>query len=198
MLSLIFGCFSRETTRECILQNGDSSPSSVPRNLKQAYNIQHERKEEEENHDEFYECYLFAKQYTNIVVKIDLIPQMHVVQMHPEMNLHLLSLQRKFPRLVLHYDTTFDVGPYYTSILSLRHPMFRGQPVIPVAAMFHEKTNEDAHNTFFEAVRKQINIDSKTTIIVTDREKSIVNAIKRNLPSAQNIFCWNHLRRVKT
>jgi len=189
-------CWScRETTRECILEHGDSQPALLPRNKKQAYNIQHQLAQEQD-HDDLYDVYLFGKQYPQIVLKVDLIPQVIIVQMHPDMNLHIASLQRASDNVVLHYDTTFDIGKFYTSILSMRHPLFKNEPLIPVAVMYHENTSERCHEIFFRTITERIDLNKPSTIIVTDREKGIINTISKTLTCAKHLFCWNHLRRV--
>lgn len=68
---------------------------------------------------------------------------------------------------------------------------------MPLAVMFHELTTEIHHQTFFNTICKHLKFNAGRTIIVTDREMGIRNAIKNELPSATNLFCWNHIRKVK-
>jgi len=177
------------------MEHGESVPSLTPRNRMQVYNLKKQLVKEEEQHDDIHEVYLFAKQHPELVLKVDLIPQMLLVQSHPQMILHVQSLIRKF-QLVLHYDTTFNVGPFFTSILSMRHPLFKNEPLIPIAVVFHETTNEEAHDVFFKYVCKVYDFNAENIIIVTDREKSITNAIQIHMGKATHLYCWNHLRQV--
>lgn len=186
---------TRETTRENLISSG-GKPTEGPRNIKQVYNAK-QRLEKEQQHDDIFEMYLFAKQHQNIIVKFDLVPDMIVVQLHPEMTKHVQSLTRNHSPIVLHYDTTFDVGPFFTSVLSLRHPLFKNEPVVPVAIMFHEVASQSSHELFFQIICEYMLPEAFSGVIVTDREKGITNAIGLHLPNARNIFCWNHLRRVR-
>lgn len=170
-------------------------PSMTPRNKKQAYNVKY-RVKLEQRHDDLFESYLFAQQNPEIIAKLELIPGVVLVQVHPEMSLHFTSLQKTGCRLVLHYDTTFDVGRFYTSILSLRHPIFKNEPLIPLAVMFHEHATELSHNAFFQATSGHLNLNGFHGVVVTDREKGIVNAIRSNMTQATNLFCWNHIRKA--
>ncbi len=127
---------------------------------------------------------------------MELLPCLLAVQMNPEVNRHVASLLKVYEQLVFHFDTTFDIGTFFTSILSLRHPVFKNEPILTVAVMYHETTNENAHNEFFQAVLEKLDLNKSGVIIVTDREKSITNAIKTYLNDAKNAFCWNHIRKV--
>lgn len=182
-------------TRKGIVNQDEINSSLLPRNKKQVYNVQQLLKKEQQ-HDDLYEVYRFGRENPEVIVKMELLPSLIVVQMNEDMNKHIKSLQHHFQHLVYHYDTTFGIGTFFTSILSIRHPLFKNEPVVTVAVMFHEKTNELSHEVFFKAVVENLNLNTEKTIIVTDREKSIINAIKTTLPEAKNVFCWNHLRRV--
>lgn len=37
------------------------------------------------------------------------------------------------------------------------------------------------------------NLNKESTVIVTDREKAVVNAIKKTVPNANLVHCWNHI-----
>lgn len=37
------------------------------------------------------------------------------------------------------------------------------------------------------------NLNRETTVVVTDREKAVVNAIKKTVPNATLVHCWNHI-----
>ncbi len=151
----------------------------------------------EMKHDDLFEVYRFGRENSEVIIKFELLPSLITIQMNPDMNDHLISLQNNFPSISFHYDTTFGVGTFFTSILSMRHPLFKNEPVVTIAVMFHEKTNQLAHETFLEAVTEKINLNSSKSILITDREKSIINSIKKCIPEAQNVFCWNHIRKVK-
>jgi len=177
------------------MEHGACSPEFLPRNINQVYNIQ-AKLNLKQKHDSFYEVYLWALQYPELILKIELFPYVTIVQQHPETTKHIRSLGGLIDPIVYHYDTTFNVGKFFTSILTVRHSLFKGSPLIQVAVMYHETTAESAHDTFFEMVAGRLNLNSQNTVIVTDRERSIINAIRKHLPDATKLYCWNHLQKV--
>lgn len=109
---------------------------------------------------------------------------------------HAEEIISSMGKTVLHYDTTFKVGPFYTSILTWRHNGFKTNPLIPLAMLFHEAGDTEAHYEFFrKLVGKVPALNTAGNVIVTDRELSIRKALRR-LPNVKNFLCWNHLRKV--
>ena len=51
---------------------------------------------------------------------------------------------------LLSYDTTFQLGDFYVSVLSFKHVLFKENPVIPVAFMFHERKFQTVHEHFLK------------------------------------------------
>jgi len=177
------------------VKNSGLRPGKSPRNVKQVHNIQYQLNQQNA-HDDVFETFLFGTTHDGVILQQELIPNLITIQSHPEVICHIKSLQETFKHLVFHYDTTFDVGDFFVSILSMRHPLFKNEPMIPVAAMFHDSTKQRCHSHFFKVISEYFVMNSTKVIIVTDREKGILNAIKEQLPNAQNLFCWNHIRRV--
>jgi len=50
---------------------------------------------------------------------------------------------------LLSYDTTFNLGDFYVSVLSFRHVLFKENPVIPAAFALHERKFQTVHEHFF-------------------------------------------------
>ena len=97
---------------------------------------------------------------------------------------------------LLSYDTTFQLGDFYVSVLSFEYVVFKENPVIPVAFMFDERNFQAVHEDFFEIYCKLSPAISKTQKpIVTDEERSIVNAVAKYMVSSPNLQCWNHIFR---
>jgi hypothetical protein len=62
-------------------------------------------------------------------------------------------------KVEIQYDTTFNLAPYYVSVLVLVHPLLnkvstKQPPSIPLFQLFHEKKHEDAHLEFWSFVKK--------------------------------------------
>jgi len=96
------------------------------------------------------------------------------------------------------YDTTYCVGPFFLSMLSCRHPCLKNNKTVLIAGLIHTFTQQMDHEPLFSKIRKLIeHFNSKKTVVVTDREGSIRNAIAQECPNLINVFCWNHIRQVR-
>lgn len=93
---------------------------------------------------------------------------------------------------LLSYDTTFQLGDFYVSVLSFRHVLFKECPAIPVGFVFHERKFQSVHGQFFDLCCK-LAPGLKTTAhpIVTDEEQGIVNAIASHLQSSTNVIIFS-------
>ena len=107
---------------------------------------------------------------------------------------HLLEAET-----VLSYDTTFNLGNFYVSVLSFRHTMLTNSKhntsfTIPVAFMIHDRKKTKMHSKFFECLAENIDqLSKKTVSIIVDREVGIIAGIKKQLPSVAILYFWNHL-----
>ena len=54
------------------------------------------------------------------------------------------------PYQCLSYDTTFDMGDFYLSVLTFRQTEFKETPVVPLLFMIHERRLESVHDFFFK------------------------------------------------
>ena len=94
----------------------------------------------------------------------------------------------------LSYDTTFQLGDFYVSMLSFRHILFKeAEPVLLVCFLIHERMFQACHDQCFETCCKLIpslHKCKKPTVI--DEEHAFVNTVKSYLPPPQ-LRCWNHI-----
>ena len=110
----------------------------------------------------------------------------------------VLLLESLSPQL-LSYDTTFQLGDFYISVLSFRHTLFKEAPTIPVAFLLHERKFEEHHKEMLNICIKLVrSLRTASYPIVTDEERAIVNAISEILPQAVQLWCWNHIFRDAT
>lgn len=117
--------------------------------------------------------------------------------------LRFLIGQKDLAPVCLSYDTTFDLGEFYLSVLTFRSTEFYEKPILPLMYMIHERKNQEAHNMFFdklsELVPELCEPGQQRTYMVTDEEAAIVNAIKTYLPHLNRYRCWIHTwRNIKT
>ncbi|XP_073501834.1 uncharacterized protein [Phyllobates terribilis] len=94
------------------------------------------------------------------------------------------------------YDTTFNLGDFYMSTFVMRNTMLEKNPIFPVAFMVHERKFQKYHELFIGELVNQLNLkDIKTIPFVTDREKGILNAVKKVAQSISLVLCENHILR---
>jgi hypothetical protein len=80
----------------------------------------------------------------------------------------------------------------------VKHPLFAEEPMMKVAAIFHNSKHEKfSHNLFFSClVDRHSWINSKKNVIVTDREAGIKKSIEKHLPNVVQLHCFNHIKQV--
>lgn len=62
----------------------------------------------------------------------------------------------------------------------IKHVLFDCNPSIPVAFYIHDRKSEEIHLDFWRKIATLVpNINRASTVLVTDREKAVVNAIKK-------------------
>jgi len=99
------------------------------------------------------------------------------------------------PVQTISYDTTFNLGDFYLSVLIYRQTEFDPQPIMPLAFLLHERKLTATHNVFFQhlaSVCPEIN-DAPNLLMVTDSEVAITSAITANFPELKRFLCWNHI-----
>lgn len=170
-----------------------------PRNSKQVENIRFKQMQKRRiSHDALYNMHELA---------LDLPGFIHLIHTHPDLVCVLgqKALLDQLDRVLvldstcsqlLSYDTTFQLGDFYVSILCFRHTLFKEAPIIPACFLLHERKFEAHHKELFAVCKKLVPSLSRTTYpIVTDEERAIVNAISDIFPNIPQLRCWNHIFR---
>ena len=107
----------------------------------------------------------------------------------------LLLTDSPSPQL-LSYDNTFKLGDFYLSTLAFRHILLIQSPVIPLCFLIHDRKFQSSHDEQFSICCRFSPTMLKTRKpIVTDEEQAIVNTIKKHLPFAPHLRCWNRVIR---
>ena len=103
-------------------------------------------------------------------------------------------LQKNPRECVFGYDTTYELGDYYCSVLVFRHPYLSGNPGFPIAFMLHDKRLQKVHNSFMEKMCTVMpTFRTAPFIMIMDREKALKNAVRKSCSKVHVVFCWNHL-----
>ena len=126
----------------------------APRNIKQVQNFQANRRQKFRlDRDSFFNLHYSAT--TSKFVKF--------IQTYPDFIciMHLDPLVAKIMGLIdrpdlgsfgLQYDTTFNLGDVYVSVLIMRYLEFEQEPLQPFVLMMHDKKTKKVHHTFFRKV----------------------------------------------
>jgi MULE transposase domain len=102
------------------------------------------------------------------------------------------------PLQQLSYDTTFNLGDFYVSILLFRETEFTDNPVVPLAYLIHERKLFQTHSIFFSHMQSVIPEigNASNVIMITDQEIAIRKAIVQAFPDLRIFLCWNHIEQV--
>ena len=181
------------------MKSGDLKKIATPRNVQQLRNLRFKALSDNGKvpdglsnlHALAYEC------ETNFIWKIETYPDLICViglkEIMEEMD---RVLQLKEEGQLLSYDTTFNLGDFYVSVLIFRNVIFKENPCIPVAFLIHENKQKVTHKKFFSFISENSPTLKKYCLpFVTDRELAIKTAIKAKLPNTKLVYCWNHLFR---
>lgn len=154
------------------------------------------------SHDQIYGLSLLSLQLKDFITDYHAAfkSQNNMIYMMSDELLKKLNRLLKLPvnsrnkMLEVFYDTTFQLGQYYVSILSFRHPLFVERPVIPCAFLLHQRKFSFYHREFLWLVTEECtNLSKCEFAFITDRE--FTDFPKEIFPRARHYYCWNHLKR---
>ena len=115
----------------------------------------------------------------------------------PQMDQHVKQVFQICGNLTLNYDTTYQCGPFYVSILSFRHPLFDEEPVIPMTVLVHEGKGEVGHAMLFQNRKISLpQLDDHRTVFISDREASFKTVRGIFFPNSLFAFCHIHILKV--
>ncbi|KAK2710194.1 hypothetical protein QYM36_013761 [Artemia franciscana] len=100
--------------------------------------------------------------------------------------------------IVFYYDTKYNIGNYWVSALTFRHPDFdyKGPaPIIPIAFLLHTNRSADSHEELFMVLKKEAkSINSSPNAFMRDREKGIEVARNKIFPFIKAAHWWLRYR----
>ena len=92
-------------------------------------------------------------------------------------------------KIMVVYDTTFNLCKYFISPLLCKFTFFIEEPVF-----MHESKNESSHNQFFHAISNLIPLlGDKTMLFYNWQRRRIWKAIANKIPNSLVLRYWNHL-----
>ncbi len=156
--------------------SSENAATSMPRNLKQLRNLRYSHlKQMKISQDSSW----LHEDLPGFIFKITTFPDLLCICGLKELLTdfdRVLNIQSKCQ--LLSYDTTFQLGDFYVSPLIF---LFQENPCIP---LIHERKFTETHQEMWRECCKQVpSLRTTEFPIVTDKEKSITNAITRELPA---------------
>ena len=172
---------------------------SNPRNTEQVRNVQRQlHRQKRLTQDEIFSTLQLAYHVPGMINEITVFPDLSIIISHVELieELKKVLVVKSDEPALLSYDTTFNIGDFYVSALVFKHVLFQGGVGIPVAFLVHDRISGELHDKFWDKMVKLVpSLNKSGTIIVTDRERAIRNAILKNAPQCRLFHCWNHVKR---
>ena len=175
----------------------DDHEVSAPKDMKQVENFQAaERKTLRISRDALYNLYLLAHT-TNFIKELVFYPDLICIMFLDELweKVRGLFNRKDIPHVCFQYDTTFNLGDVYVSVLVVQFKEMENAPVIPLMFMLHERKTNETHDFFFRKVAQHFSelVTANNIYVVTDEDKAFLNAIYTHLSDIDAFRCWNHL-----
>ena len=149
----------------------------VPRDYEQVRNVRKQVLNDRKlTSDALANLHEVAYDIPNFVWLIQTYPDLIVVagrnEILSEMN-KLLQIGGKTKVQLLSYDTTFNFGDFYISVLLFRATCFVENPVIPAMFLVHERKLKSTHKIFVDILKEKIPfLSSSNAVLVTDGESA--------------------------
>jgi len=137
------------------VQNTAPAPiTSAPRNVEQIRNTKKiQRNLARLSHYALYNVHELAYD-SNCIHYIVTYPVLSVICYNPDLVEVFNSLLSSFtdqdkPTVTVTYDTPFNLGDFYVSVLLFRETEFDPSPIVPLAFLLHERKLQSTHDEFF-------------------------------------------------
>jgi hypothetical protein len=127
---------------------------NIARNLKQVQNLKTLiNRNERIGYDEILNVHIMHRQ-TKFIKAITTIPDLLITAYDPVLLEEINKMLKVYNGKVLFsYDTTFNLGDFYLSVLLCQHALLKNDPMIPIMYLFHDRKLESEHAHFFQIVK---------------------------------------------
>lgn len=96
--------------------------------------------------------------------------------------------------LFLLYDIMFFIGDFYVLVLVFKYVLFDCNFFILVVFYIYDRKLEEIYLDFWrKIVILVLNINRVLIVLVIDREKVVVNVIKKVILNVVLVYCWNYI-----
>lgn len=96
--------------------------------------------------------------------------------------------------LFLLYDIMIFIGDFYVLVLVFKYVLFDCNFFILVVFYIYDRKLEEIYLDFWrKIVILVLNINRVLIVLVIDREKVVVNVIKKVVLNVVLVYCWNYI-----
>jgi len=171
---------------------------TAPRDPKQVENAQRAQKKKEElGHDAFYNVHNHAWTESHFIKFVSTYPDLFVLCIDDGLWQSIKPLLNRddLSPIPLSVDTTFNLGDFYVTPVTVQDPEFEENPTFTLGFLLHDRKLEETHDEFFRLLVKHLpELRTATNAyFTTDGEKALVLAIQKWLPNIPVFRCWNHV-----
>ena len=174
--------------------------TNTVKNLQQVYNVQHnQRVQKEIGPDKILNILEINSNIDEFIHEFKLIPELQIIFGSKEALKYcqcLLDFSRRNPdaEQCLSYDTSFNLGDFFLSVLTMRNIFMKEKCTFPMLFHITETKREKRHNEFFFWLNNNFNIKNIDKLpICSDREIGIYKSILFN--ELNLCLCTLHLIR---
>ena len=183
------------------------SISQQPRNRKQIYNAKYLTQMEEGHHDQLYALFALLEReisgpngFLREVLLSPLPSAIAFFDVQLECKLSHCCESSTIPDAILGVDATFNLGDFYVTITTFKHPKLlrrssQSNPVFFGPIFIHMKRRFQDYFYFFSTLLKYALQMSYLNAYGTDGEQALLKALEKCFPFAVGLRCSIHKRR---
>lgn len=149
---------------------------SNPRNINQVRMQQKQvRTRRQISQDQIYNSLQLAYHLEGFVQKISIFPDLVIVLGLQDLlqELNKVLLVKSDEPVVISYDTTFNLGDFYLSIVVAKHIIYQGGRTFPVGFIIHDRKCQAVHEELWKVMRANVpNLSKQNHIFVTENRHS--------------------------
>lgn len=86
------------------------------------------------------------------------------------------------------------IGDFYVLVLVFKYVLFECSLIIFVVFYIYDRKLEEIYYDFWRKICKLVfNLNREIIVVVIDREKVVVNVIKKIVLNVILVYCWNYI-----
>ena len=147
------------TFKDILLESRSNETQFQPRDEQQTYYYRSAMKPHKKlERDSLVTIHELAHALPDFVWSITSFPNLVMCFGMPD----LLYIVKQCPTFLMSYDTTFNLGDFYLSVLVVKVSNVLEEPYVPIAFVMHERKFQSVHAALCDELRRRLPIRQKT------------------------------------